>query len=177
MSALQNHLLERLREQIETSAFAGTDAGRQFCEAVDRWRSGCSIDQAFGLKLRPGQRSLRTRAAHEQIDDLLRHAAASPRFENLPIAAIARKISRELTNYASTAWLREKKCGECPPRRVGSIYEIFWNLLRIRDKPLTARTIRRILARKSAGHELAVFMANQPAESPDATVTDSRICP
>ncbi|MEH2570657.1 hypothetical protein [Bradyrhizobium sp. AZCC 2289] len=97
---------------------------------LDGIRAG-SVDQALGLS--------RTRERNEIIRRgiarfLKNESAPADRFEQL------------LTRYASGAWLRgERELSECPRRNVDKIEECLWRVLKLRDRCLTARQIRRIL--------------------------------
>jgi hypothetical protein len=89
-----------------------------------------SVDRALGLS--PASR-----------DDLIRDGVA--RFLGKE-AAPAERLEERLSLYAGTAWARgERNLDECPKRHLGKLEEYLWHVLKLRDRTLCARQIRRIL--------------------------------
>ncbi|MFD2185005.1 hypothetical protein [Rhodoplanes azumiensis] len=60
--------------------------------------------------------------------------------------AAAETIARELTRYRAAAWTRERTADECPQRHRGRPAELAWCVLKVCDRDLSARHIRRIIA-------------------------------
>ena len=112
---------------------------------IERVACGEDPAAALGIKRGPGQRSWGTRTALDQRDLLLREAAE--RFlGGMSVAAQAQHLHVQLTRYSATAWARERVCEECPDRHQGTIHELFWRVLKLHDRVLSARSLRQILA-------------------------------
>lgn len=89
-----------------------------------------SLDRALGI------------TPTSQRDQLIRDGIA--RFLNHE-SAPADKFKERLAQFASTAWSRERDLPECPRRHLGKLEEVLWRILKLRDRVLCARQIRRIL--------------------------------
>ena len=78
-------------------------------------------------------------------DHMLRTAA--DRFcvgmKDRPAATILRT---KLIRYRETAWQRERVEERCPARHRGTITELIWTVLKVRDAIPSDRTIRAVLA-------------------------------
>jgi hypothetical protein len=92
-----------------------------------------------------GQRSPADVLARTIRDHLLRTAA--DRFyagmKHRPAAAMLRT---KLIQYRESGWRRDRVEVRCPDRHRGSISELFWQLLKVRDAIPGDRTIRAALA-------------------------------
>jgi hypothetical protein len=105
-----------------------------------------TLDAAMGLpRRRPGERSWRTKAVIDRRNELLREIADRYYSDRCP-AAQAQEIATDLSRYASSAWVREREAETCPSRHHGSVREMFWRMLMLRDHVLSERTIRSVLA-------------------------------
>ena len=139
-------LLQRLADACSGNGLPVADAAA-IRAAVDAYLAGKagSLDQAFGLKPRAGERSWRTAAAIAERDRLIRQTAIKfwPAHKH---AQQARLLAGALRHYGGTAWSREKLAEECPTRHRGQIYEACWFILRARDYSVSERQIRSILA-------------------------------
>jgi hypothetical protein len=65
-------------------------------------------------------------------------------FAGLPIAEQARLLSKSLRSYASTAWPRDR-LKQANPYPDGSLKALLFDVLRLRDRPLGAVQIARII--------------------------------
>jgi hypothetical protein len=78
----------------------------------------------------------------EQRYELIRKAVAEfLSHESAP----ADQFADRLAIYAGGRWIRERVLDECPRNRIGKIEGHFWQILKLRDCPLTGRHVRRIL--------------------------------
>jgi hypothetical protein len=57
----------------------------------------------------------------------------------------AKVFAQRLATYAGRAWLNERDCHQCPPQRIGKLEGYCWRILKIRDRTLTERQVRRVL--------------------------------
>ena len=146
---------------------APREIGRAVEEAIKQFRAGIPLDRAFGVKPAPGQRSLSTTWAHGCIDELLLKEATGPRFENLSIREAARRLSENMGRLATASAWKHRRSDECPRAYVGTVRETCWKILCIREKVLAAKSIERILHRKSVAHELPVFVRHESALASD----------
>lgn len=117
----------------------------QLADMLDRIANGADAAAALGLKRSPGQRTWRTCAVLAERDRLLRVAAA--RLAGLSITEQAMALHTELSRYHATAWQRERTYECCPERHAGKITELLWNILKVHDHLLAARSIRLVLAK------------------------------
>lgn len=100
------------------------------------------------LRCRPGQRSLETRLATEQRDDLICGAARTQFWPNATVAEFARAFRRDLARYHDGPWRRDRCCTECPARYVGTRMQILWQVLRAVESVLSERRLRHIVGRE-----------------------------
>lgn len=111
------------------------------------WWSGAAerLDRVVGIAPAPGQRSAQTQAEIAQRDELVRKLAADyfPDLRSHP-AAVA--LHRQWARYASSSWPRERMLDDVPPHRVGKPEGTFWQIMRLQDRVLSERSIRKILA-------------------------------
>jgi hypothetical protein len=139
---------ERLR-RIAAAIGAGRALDRDdefwLATVLDHILTGEAPDVALGLKAGPGQRTWQTRAALAERDRLFREAAA--RFlGGSSLAEQAHRLSIELSHYHATAWERERAYDRCPDRHLGRLGEFLWHALKRHDRPLSARSLRLVLA-------------------------------
>jgi hypothetical protein len=106
------------------------------------------VDDPFGLRPKPGQRSVATRSAYDRRDDLVR-ADAQKFYPTASQADAARELHTALKRYAAAGWKRDRKLPDCPAS-AKTLGAILWAILRARDDVPAARTIRRLLATSSA---------------------------
>jgi hypothetical protein len=93
------------------------------------------------LRVRPGQRSLETRAGIEQQHKLIRELAHTVYSGSRNHKA--ESVNRDLGRYQTTTWQRHRADPECPhsdPRR-----RLFWHILKARDRVPGVRYLNRIL--------------------------------
>jgi len=119
-------------------------------DGLDRFFDGeADLEEAFGLKPGPGQRSARTAAILAERDRLLREAAAEF-FPALSKAGQARELHARWTRYRSSGWKRgEDVLDVVPAWREGTLEAHFWALLRLSDFIPAERTLRDALAASS----------------------------
>jgi hypothetical protein len=98
-------------------------------------------DIALGLR-RPRADTL---AAKKARDCILRDAAKTM-LPGLPLVQAAAHIHSEMLRYRQGAWRRERLLDECPLRHRGTLREMAWQALRLRDAVPSTRSIRRVLA-------------------------------
>ena len=125
---------------------------REMGRRLGEWLTGDGgehLEQALGI-MNTGQRCRATVRAFSQRDALIRQTAPLY-FPGLRKSLQGELLAEPLGRYHASAWERERNLAECPAKRVGTIYEACWQILKLVDCPLSARRIRGILA---AGHEL-----------------------
>jgi hypothetical protein len=113
-------------------------------QAVQRVLDGTTegLDEAFGLKAGPGERNWRTVDVGRRRDDLIRKAAAE-HFAGTTKREAAELIASELMRFRSCHdWRRSRADTVCPFQGVKAIW---WQILRLVDKPLGAERSRQIL--------------------------------
>jgi hypothetical protein len=117
--------------------------------AIEDWRTGSasSLDDACGVRRRPGRRTNKTRQMTEQRDSMLRDIAR--RFypglkPSLQAAAIVRVSSR----YASAGWRRDRKRDRMPDCHTGTELGCYWQLLASGVRIPGARQLSSILSRQ-----------------------------
>jgi hypothetical protein len=98
------------------------------------------------LRVRPGQRSLETRAALAQRDDLIREYGRRF-YPGLSKNRQAECIHRDLNRYATSAWQRHRSDVECPHRDARQ--QMLWQILKARDWVPSHSLIQKILQRAS----------------------------
>lgn len=114
-------------------------------DVIDRILAGEPADVALGLKTKPGQRTWRTSAALAERDQIFKEAAR--RFlAGRSLAEQAHRLSIQLSYYHATAWQRERASDLCPDRHLGTIREFLWRGLKARDRALSERSLRQVLA-------------------------------
>ena len=96
-------------------------------------------------KRKPGQRTLETNQGIKCRNAALKHVAKNF-FTGRCISVQAADLAQELTRYHATAWQRDRQLAECPARYTGTPRAFLFRILKLIDAPLSARTIRRILA-------------------------------
>lgn len=107
-----------------------------------------SLDEAFGLKPGPGQRSAQTTAILAERDHHLR-AAAAEFYPGLPPAHQARELHARWTHYRASGWHHERALDAAPLFRAGTLQARLWAVLRLRDFVPSERTLRAVLATSS----------------------------
>lgn len=144
--------LKAAAAMLQTASSANV---RRVGERMQGWLRGefDAIDQALGLAA-PGHHKVATRRAMVERDRLVRQLAAE-HFNGLRATAAAAAVEAVLARYASSAWARERGSAICPVRHVGTPYAAAWAILQARDRLLSARQVRRILAISS--DEMARF--------------------
>jgi hypothetical protein len=132
IAACQHHESELVRS-------AGQDLLRWWYEGGRQ-----PMERVLGLRSDPGQRSPQTQAMLVRRDDLVRKA--SVQYHGLSANAVAKAMHRAWSRYATSSWPRERGLGDVPPRIDGKPEALFWQIMRIEDRVLSERSIRRILA-------------------------------
>ena len=92
----------------------------------------------------PGRRSPATLRAIAERDRLLREAA-SGFCAGMSELAAAVKLSAALKQYSTSGWRRDAAEQTCPPRHAGSLREMCWRILKVRDASVSSETVRRAL--------------------------------
>jgi hypothetical protein len=137
--------LRRIAAAIRAGRALDREDEHWLATVLDRILTGEPADVALGLKARPGQRTWHTRAVLTERNRLLKEAAR--RFlSGLSLAEQAHRLSIELSRYRATAWQRERTSDHCPNRHHGTIREFVWRALKLHDRPLSARSLRLVLA-------------------------------
>ena len=104
-----------------------------------------SLDQALGLRPKPGQRTIATTAKTKRRDELLRRTAADFYPGHSPTVA-AHEIYKIWSRYAESAWPRERIASDVPINRIDTPQFYIWQIMRLQDHVLSERTIRLVLA-------------------------------
>lgn len=60
------------------------------------------------------------------------------------------EIAIGLRRYETSAWHRDRSAQECPPRIAGTAHGVYWRMLQLVPKGLSAERIRKIIGQKSA---------------------------
>lgn len=94
-----------------------------------------------------GQRSPADVLARAIRDHLLR-TAADRFFAGMKHRPAAVKLRNKLIRYRAGAWERDRIEVRCPDRHRGTVSELLWTILVIRDAIPGDKTIRNALARK-----------------------------
>ncbi|MGY4289610.1 hypothetical protein ACVWXO_008876 [Bradyrhizobium sp. LM2.7] len=97
---------------------------------------------ADALRVKPGERSWRTRAGIERQHKLIRELALT--FYSGSRNHRAECIHRDLARYEGTTWQRRRADAEC--RRVGARQRLFWHILKARDRVPGVRYLNHILS-------------------------------
>jgi hypothetical protein len=108
--------------------------------------------------VRPGERTPLDRAKRKISNQALRECAAAfyrtrtaydfrhqPYQADCPVRMQAHMLSRDLSEYFTTAWLIERSSESCPERHLGKARFYFWTALRARERALGAKQIETIL--------------------------------
>lgn len=125
--SLLARLVDRVRDDPELAGIL-----------ADAIAAGGGLDEALGIV--PGPLSDRVQSR----DELIRHAAAT--FLTGDMTFRATQLAARLASYRRTAWKRDRFSLACPLRHRGVLQEYLWHVLRLRDLPLAADSIRKILA-------------------------------
>ena len=114
---------------------------------IDWWLSGGEerLDRSVGTVPAPGQRSSQTQVQMTRRDELVR-TLASEHFPELRSHPAAVAIRKQWSRYAASAWSRERLGDSVPKHRVGKPEAMFWQIMKIQDRVLSERSIRKILA-------------------------------
>lgn len=151
--------LQHLTEILGRDGSAEADALLAIIESV---RAGCvdSLDEALGLKSRPGSRRWQTLAALEARDAHLRAAAST-------FDLAAPELARKLDRYASTAWPRDRASSTCPSRLEGKPEADFWRALRAWPRQVGERQLQKMLRT-----ELGLFSSREPEDTGQNTTQE-----
>ena len=84
--------------------------------------------------------------------DALLVKAADLAFAGLPIAEQARSLSRALRSYASTNWARDRLKAS-NPHPAGTLKALLFEVMRLRDRPLSAVQIARVIRSDHSARE------------------------
>lgn len=138
-TAMLLKVARRLREDDD-------DDLAEFAAVIERVLAGDepSLDRAIGLCV-PSQRSIETQAFLIRRNELLRRLAAD-HFPDLSTHAAATELHRIWRRYASSAWPRERNSATMPVHRIEKPEFAFWQIMKLQDRVLAERSIRRILA-------------------------------
>lgn len=111
------------------------------------WFSGGSerLDRLVGTAPAPGQRSSQTQHQITRRDELVKNLA-SEHYPELRYHPAAVAIRKQWSRYAASAWPRERLGDSVPKHRVGKPEAMFWQIMKIQDRVLSERSIRKILA-------------------------------
>jgi hypothetical protein len=148
----------------------GTPAQRALFAAVARGE--CELDRALGLVGRQGARSHATIERLRRRDEL--HRAAVKFCKSQSTAGRAKEICDGRLRYADSAGKRERGDAECPPRRRGTVFEIYWELERMGCVPLSEHAIRKLLSQVPPDKEQAVLNISRESYSPTATDSEDQ---
>jgi hypothetical protein len=116
------------------------DDAMQLADALDRIADGEASDIALGIRRQRGDML----AAIKARDCILRDATAM--LPRLPLIEAANRIHIAMVRYRESTWRHERHLDECPRRHRGTLREMAWQALRLRDHVPSPRSIRRILA-------------------------------
>ncbi len=136
-------LLHRLGEFVRTrpAGLAAEDADA-VGDGIDRYfRDKCTLDEAMGVRLDPGENHPGTSLAIAKRDAALRAAAmhlGGTSTEN------AKKLADMFARYEAGPWQRERTLDLCP--RPGRIEGHFWAALKAYTRAIGQRQIQKILA-------------------------------
>jgi hypothetical protein len=98
--------------------------------------------------LLPDGRGRRTAATLDAIAcrDALLVEAARRYCAGMSDRAAAAMLHTKLARYRAGAWRRTRVEAQCPPRHLGRLDELLWQLLRLRDAIPSERLIRLVLS-------------------------------
>jgi hypothetical protein len=116
---------------------------RQIAERLEGSPPVELVAHLLGYESAPGYSAPMSLALAER-DRLLREGAAIY-FPELPPAGQARLIATGLGRYAATAWLRDRMEAGCP-YPASDARATWWHTLKLVDRPLGERQLRRVLA-------------------------------
>ncbi len=145
-----------LRGVARLVAEHGGDALLPFADGVARFdhaRGALGLEDALGLRARPGQRSWAAEEARIERDRILCRISETWFAGEPSASAQADAIVAALARYAATQWRRDREFLDPSTAAVGRLEADLFALLRV-GAPPEARTIRRALA---AGHETLSF--------------------
>lgn len=99
-------------------------------------------------KLRAGERSVETQFAIHIRDEMFRETARKF-FSDLPSCRKqAQALQKALSDYAASAWLRERTLDQCPARHAGKINSNCWRIFKVHDRVPSFSTINEALRKK-----------------------------
>ena len=126
--------------------------------AITEWLAGsCStLDEAFGVKRRGGQRSNITISKLLTRNALIRQCAAQHFGNN------AAEITKAALRYESGAWRLDRKRSQMPAHYANTPRAVFFEIMsRFGALPNSERHFRRILQRDSADTNQGGFMSSE----------------
>lgn len=97
---------------------------------------------------RVGERTVQT-YIRLHVRDWYLELAARKFFSHLPsVRKQAKALQKAISDYASSAWLRERSLDECPARHAGKVNAYCWAILRLHDHVPSFSTINETLRKK-----------------------------
>lgn len=136
---LRQHDLAFVAAAVRNGTLLASDAA-WLSAALSKIANGEAPDIALGLRRQRADML----AAIKTRDGILRDAAKT--MPGLPLVGAASRIYTEMLRYRQGAWRRERHLDQCPICHRGTLREMAWQALRLRDHVPKPRSIRRILS-------------------------------